>query len=276
MKLNAPQCWNRDAQQKLEWLLEDRARKVPAAWLQVDLPPPAPTPTPTTTTADTADTAAGAGTAAAAVHQPPQPQQRQQTVPPVVTLPPTVVQQGRWGTCSYHVLARAVSDVLRFKYEQVLEHQALYVALTQKLGGFRRARWPDELADELGTLIVETPDSQLHLKISCHQLHTFSAVGRQAHRACGCAHVIVVTRWPIDAPKEDSLHTMSATRWLHSDRVLCLNTHGDSDAFPNVTRQSFHSGFWVDVRIQSCWAPGPGGDRSEFRGDLLHLFPYSP
>ena len=96
--------------------------------------------------------------------------------------------------------------------------------------------------------------------IEVHELVDFAATGYQIQRAVGCSHVIVVPRWPV---KSDSLHTHAifGLRWTKDDKVLCLNSHGVSDARPKVGKDAFVKGFWVDVILESHCVPSKDGGR---------------
>ena len=96
------------------------------------------------------------------------------------------------------------------------------------------------------------------------RLGDYHETGKQVLRAAGCAHVLVVSKWP---PQEqqgqpgENLHTVQAIRWLRDGEILCRNSHGYALPIPRVGEAAFVAGYWIDVNIVEYSVVADGGSR---------------
>jgi hypothetical protein len=164
-------------------------------------------------------------------------------------------------------LAAAGAEVLAAKYKPAVKvgQREVFTAMNQSpsLRGFKAgAQNPDDLASKLGVFVLqpEGGHDQWFVRFVVHNLGSFGNTARQIHRACGCSHVLVVTRWPPPSKTSLETHTMVAKRWLWADgNIQCDNTHGYENGRPEVDPGSFVKGFWVDAVIVKHENPTQGG-----------------
>ena len=170
-----------------------------------------------------------------------------------------IMDQGKFGTCTLHGMAHAAHKGLLYKYGRAFEpqHVANVWVQTTRLRPF----WPVDAAAAVKTFVLMNPggSESLHVYLRVFKFAAFENLATFVARSGACTNTIVV------AKNKGASHAMvPQAAYLdagNAQKLICLNAYGITCSEPTVevSRESFHSGYFVEPIIEKRRTLDEGG-----------------